>query len=209
MIRRVIDYIIEPLLWALAIIGVLAACAVAGAAQPVLREPVCERCDLIEVNKFYDPLGRTIFEQIIFYDWEPRSLLLSRTYYDTTTQFSPTTVTHGGETYQVMQPDTVKVESSDIIQRGFAVRAWRLVKHPSQRPTRDYKNGGYTAVWQDGEIMRRVNAPSMRETWTQYDPELFDREFLPKEQRRELRTVITEKPVTNPPFVREWPAEGP
>jgi hypothetical protein len=35
----------------------------------------------------------------------------------------------------------------------------------------------------------------MRETWTQYDPELVEREYLPKERRRELRTVKIEKAV--------------
>jgi hypothetical protein len=29
----------------------------------------------------------------------------------------------------------------------------------------------------------------VRETWTQYDPELLEREFLPKERRRELRNL--------------------
>ena len=30
----------------------------------------------------------------------------------------------------------------------------------------------------------------MRETWTQYDPELVEREFLPKERRKELRKEL-------------------
>jgi hypothetical protein len=74
------------------------------------------------------------------------------------------------------------------------VRAWRLVKNPAQLPQRDWKDGGYEAVWQDGEILRHVVAKSMRETWTQYDPELVEREFLPKEQRRELRIIKVERP---------------
>src|SRR5262245_22979763 len=72
----------------------------------------------------------------------------------------------------------------------YMVRAWRLVKNPTQLPERDWRDGGYLAVWQDGEIVRRVQADSMRETWTQYDPELAEREFLPKERRKELRKEL-------------------
>jgi hypothetical protein len=44
-------------------------------------------------------------------------------------------------------------------------------------------------MWQDGEQIRHIRSKSIRETWTQYDPELVEREFLPKEKRKELRTV--------------------
>jgi hypothetical protein len=71
----------------------------------------------------------------------------------------------------------------------YMVRAWRLVKNPAQVPQRDWKDGGYVAVWQDGELMRHVRAASIRETWTQYDPELVEREYLPKERRKELMAV--------------------
>jgi hypothetical protein len=75
----------------------------------------------------------------------------------------------------------------------YMVRAWRLVKNPAQLPQRDWQDGGYVAVWHDGEVLRHVSAESMRETWTQYDPELVEREYLPKEQRQELRMVKIER----------------
>lgn len=75
----------------------------------------------------------------------------------------------------------------------YMVRAWRLVKNHAQLPQRDWQDGGYVAVWHDGELLRHVHAESMRETWTQYDPELMEREYLPKEQRRELRMVKIER----------------
>jgi hypothetical protein len=71
----------------------------------------------------------------------------------------------------------------------YNVRAWRLVKNPAQLPQRDWRTGGYSAMWQDGEQVRYIHSKSIRETWTQYDPELVEREYLPKERRRELRTV--------------------
>jgi hypothetical protein len=81
----------------------------------------------------------------------------------------------------------------------YNVRAWRLVKNPSQLPQRDWKRGGYSAMWQDGDQIRHVYSSSIRETWTQYDPELVEREYLPKERRKELRTVK----VNRPPAARE------
>lgn len=69
----------------------------------------------------------------------------------------------------------------------YHVRDWRLVKNAGQVPHVDHENGGYVAMWDDGDQMRRVHALSIRETWTQHDPELAEREYLPKENRAELR----------------------
>jgi hypothetical protein len=76
----------------------------------------------------------------------------------------------------------------------YNVRAWRLVKNPAQLPQRDWAAGGYTAMWHDGEQIRHLRSKSIRETWTQYDPELVEREYLPKERRKELRTVKLSRP---------------
>jgi hypothetical protein len=74
----------------------------------------------------------------------------------------------------------------------YMVRSWRLIKTPLQIPYRDHANGGYTAVWVDGgDVLRVIRSRDFRETWSQAgvggDPELNEREFLPKDQRRELR----------------------
>jgi len=71
----------------------------------------------------------------------------------------------------------------------YMVRAWRLIKNPAQVPQRDWKDGGYVATWQDGELLRHIRSQSIRETWTQYDPELIERDYLPKERRKELMTI--------------------
>lgn len=68
----------------------------------------------------------------------------------------------------------------------YQIRDWRLVKTTTQLPRKDAKRGLYTATWHDGQVMRQVRATAIRETWTQYDPELVERANLPKEQRREL-----------------------
>lgn len=72
----------------------------------------------------------------------------------------------------------------------FQVRAWRLLKQPAQIPHRNWKQGNFTAVWYDGPVLRNVRSDTLRETWTQYDPELLEREFLPTEKRRKLRNLV-------------------
>lgn len=81
-------------------------------------------------------------------------------------------------------------------QARYNVRAWRLLKKPSQLPKRNWNSGDYVAIWHDGELLREVRAPVMRETWTQHDPELIEREYLAKEKRVELfKIVAARKPV--------------
>jgi hypothetical protein len=69
----------------------------------------------------------------------------------------------------------------------YQVVCWRMLKDDSQLPQRDHASRRYFVRWQDGNIARHVSAKEFRETWSQYDPELLEREILPKEKRRELR----------------------
>lgn len=77
--------------------------------------------------------------------------------------------------------------------------AWRMVKGPSMWPERDWGRGGYSVLWIDGEVVREVRAETYNRTHSQFDPELIDRCVLPREQRRELRTIKTER------VTAEWP----
>ena len=74
----------------------------------------------------------------------------------------------------------------------YNVCDWRLIKDPAQIPQRDRQTGGYASEWIDfkqRDGLRRVEAKALRETWTQYDPELVEREFLPQEKRRQLNAI--------------------
>lgn len=73
------------------------------------------------------------------------------------------------------------------------VRGWRLLKTDSMRFIRDPDTGYYVAIWMDGEAMRCVYAKSVVPSWSMEDPELLDREFLPKEKRQELRSYPQRK----------------
>lgn len=78
-------------------------------------------------------------------------------------------------------------------QNRYHVRAWRLLKNVSQVPRRNWRRNDWETIWHDGNILRRVRSKGARETWTQYDPELVEREFLPKEKRRELTKIRYER----------------
>lgn len=68
----------------------------------------------------------------------------------------------------------------------YMIIAWRLVKSDSQIPIKNWSTGKYDTIWWDGDTLRVVNSNAVVETQTQHDPELCEREFLPKEKRREL-----------------------
>jgi len=75
------------------------------------------------------------------------------------------------------------------IDGRYQVRDWRLLKSPSQVPRRNWRSGGYQVIWNDertGDTLRQIDARSLRETWTNHDPEMRERAFLPQEKRRTL-----------------------
>jgi hypothetical protein len=76
---------------------------------------------------------------------------------------------------------------------AYRVFAWRMVKSREQHPVFDHWRGEYTLVFLDQGVLRRIRAPSLRETWTQYDPELLDRQFLSPNQRRGLANAARSK----------------
>jgi len=65
----------------------------------------------------------------------------------------------------------------------FHVRAWRLIKNESQLPRRRWKPARFECSWYDDEQVFCVVAPTMRETWSQRDPERVNRACLPEDQR--------------------------
>lgn len=74
----------------------------------------------------------------------------------------------------------------------YMVRDWKLLKTSSQVPVKDWQTDEYVAVWFDGDLLRVVRCPLLHETWTQYDPELVEREFLPKDRRALLTRPLRE-----------------
>jgi len=77
----------------------------------------------------------------------------------------------------------------------YQVIAWRLIKHNNQLPTYNYQTNRYECIWMDGHTLRRVRSKQVRETWTQHDPEILEREHFPKEHRRNLIKPRIKEPL--------------
>lgn len=78
------------------------------------------------------------------------------------------------------------------VRHHYVVRDWRLVKAPEHIPLPDYDGDRWWMEWHDAKDLyrrRRVEAQCFRETWTQQDPELADRENVPAHVRRGLKPV--------------------
>jgi hypothetical protein len=186
--------ILTELAWLIAVVALVAA-AVFGpgmvlGSQPALSEPVVDRVDLVEVNHFFDEQGRLVFDQVIFYDWRPSddTYIIEEDYYHVSLEGGGfVTKYFDGQSITFWQPEAIRVPREREESHPWQCVAWRLVKNPAQLPYRA-TTGEYHAVWNDGEVMRKVVATHYRESWTQHDPELWEREFLAKEGRRELKT---------------------
>jgi len=78
----------------------------------------------------------------------------------------------------------------------FHVCDWRIANAKSMRPRLDHRSGEYRLEWRDGNsgAWRRAIAPSFRETWSQYDPEVADRAELAVDFRRKLTPPPARKP---------------
>lgn len=61
------------------------------------------------------------------------------------------------------------------------VTAWRLDKDDAS-----FQDNPPRLVWTEDNRIREVRAASWRETWTQWDPELSEREILPVDRRKGL-----------------------
>ena len=96
-------------------------------------------------------------------------------------------------------------------QARYIVRAWRSLKTPSQLPMK-LPGGGYQATWhdaRDGNVLRKVHAKSVIETWTTYDPETVNQEYMDRNQRRELAQLKpTQKPSTSRTAERSTPSQA-
>jgi|TARA_Y100000296_G_C5050666_1_gene194658 hypothetical protein len=68
----------------------------------------------------------------------------------------------------------------DRVSTRFVVLAWRYDEGQIRIEPR---NGKTRITWLDDDTMRCVIGGKFNETWTQYDPEVFDRQFTPEANR--------------------------
>jgi hypothetical protein len=73
---------------------------------------------------------------------------------------------------------------------GHRVEDWRLIKS-DRHLTITSKHGRKQIMFTEDGILRVLEVSRIRETWTQIDPELVDREIYPQDQRRSYLTTPT------------------
>ena len=66
------------------------------------------------------------------------------------------------------------------------VTDWRLNKKGRKTPIKNHKTGKYEATFTDGIWSRRVTSDAMMQTWTPFDIEIDDRNFISPENRKKL-----------------------
>jgi hypothetical protein len=133
------------------------------ATLPVDDGVLRDRCDVLEVNHYFDDEARPVFTQLLFLDWCPRASC------------------HHCADWRLMKQGT------DQFNR------WQITIH------KEYATGDWVATWTDDAGAREVRAKQWRESFTQHDPEMTERERWPVDQRRKLRS----KPITSQSVLRE------
>lgn len=75
--------------------------------------------------------------------------------------------------------------------KRYVVVDWRM-NRASVYPRFD--SGQWVILFFDYDSLRQIRAISTAETWTQHDPEIADRDFLPKHHRRKLSRLEPKQP---------------
>jgi len=125
-----------------------------------------DQVDVIEVNHFCDAEAKLVFDQVIFWRWNPWE-----SHYRVVA-------------FRILKDVRGKSDKPDDDSR---LPPW-IGGHAS--PDKRWDRGGqWVSHWWDelDKVYRMVTAPSFRETWTQYDPEVEDRQWLAMGNRAGLR----------------------
>ena len=89
----------------------------------------------------------------------------------------------------------------DFIEGEDRIVTYLLVKDGTALPEFNHATGMWELRFRDGDVMRKVVADSVRDSWTQEyyagDPELEARRWFPRERRRGLTIPLK----TNSPIV--------
>lgn len=80
---------------------------------------------------------------------------------------------------------TITLRQCIYLDDHHGIIAWRTTR-PGMVPTWDRSRGCYTAVWFDGNVLRRVRCRTVVESFWQSDYELASRAEWPEECRKNL-----------------------
>ena len=159
----------------------LVLCDVNNPTIPVLKDTV----DMVEVNHFYDETGALIFDQIIYWNWSTLDAKFNVIAWRLMKNCREVLTTEEKKGRAEKQPIVV-IADGTIIRMPVIPKFLGSNQIPTIQP-----NGKYRAIWYEGDQIRKVWCSSVRETWTQFDPELLDRDTFPKDLRPGLKKTHT------------------
>jgi hypothetical protein len=138
-----------------------------------------DHVDMVEINHFYNEQGALVFDQVIYWDWngaEGRFEVVDwRLIKNARAELTE------AERFKLQQIQPVM-----MIKDGSQVRM-PVVPEWIGSPKVPIKRAGICkSIFWDGDQLREVTCGFVRETWTQHDPELQDRNKLPRQHRRLL-----------------------
>lgn len=157
-----------------------------------------ERFDLVETNHFYDDKESIVFVQLVFREYDPdldRFKIQAWRMMKTHEQIKLNTKQLEEFQKFVNSKDDFGLEIQGILPRNNSLKP----AYNHYTPTKD--GDDYIFHFVDGDYHRKIRTRIIKTTYTTYDPELIDREFWPKESRKELMKPpsIKKKVIPLPP----------
>lgn len=151
-----------------------------------------ERFDVIEINHFYDDKDELIFTQMLFREYDPN---LNRF------KLQAWRMMKSSNKVKLTEQQAIEFKKS-IAHLDESIQYKLLIKNSLKDDMRKYfptkERDDYVFMFEDGEVTRKIRTKSIKETFTTSDPELEDREFWPKEKRRELMRPLKKKVIPPP-----------
>jgi hypothetical protein len=142
--------------------------------------------DLLEVNHYYNDQGQPVFVQLILWNWHKgEQRFISQGYV-----MLKGAIVKTPEGKQKWDAEIEKWTKKLPLQVRMEIAsshkyAGHYVHHPAH-PERKWKQRVWVSRLNEGGIQREIISKIFRETWTRYDPEVWDRDQNPYFERRGL-----------------------
>jgi len=163
---------------------------------------VVDTFDMIEVNHYHNECGVDCWSQLICWDWnshrkkfEVQHWIMMEDAYKKTEE---------GEKKWEKLRRSIADKIRDWNQRDFFLSKTAYKGDfvgGKYFPFKNYKSGYYEVRFFDKHLPRRIQAKIYRETHSRQDPEVENRKFFNKDERRGL-TVVTKKKKVE--VTQEW-----
>ena len=155
---------------------------------------IVDTFDMIEVNHYHNDWGVEKWSQLICWDWRSYDNSFRVEYW--VMMKDAYEKTEEGEKKWEKQRRKIADQYKDFNQRQSWLNSSQYkgdFEGGKLYPKKDWKSGYYEIQFIDGGVSRTIRAKIFRETYTQHDPEVADRDFHETESRRGLRKIEKKK----------------